>query len=172
MSEEMDYDAITWPVQLTEGIHRSIYPFLEPSNPALSAAGKTVLITGASGGIGSAIARAWTIAGAKGVVITGRKLETLNNLETELNEIAQGKTRIVVVQADITQESDVERLWQAAAKKLGTIDILINNAGSLTQAKIGENPPSKWWQDFVCHLRVFLMPDLTVRRKSMSRPHT
>lgn len=152
MSEEIDYDAITWPAQLTKSVHRSMYPFLEPKNPSLSATGKNVLITGASGGIGRAIAQAWTIAGAKGVVITGRKLEALKGLETKLNEFAQRKTKVIVVQADTTQEQDVERLWQEAAKELGNIDVLINNAGSLTQAKIGENPPSKWWQDFVSPL--------------------
>ena len=155
MSEEIDYDAITWPTQLTKGVHRSIYPLLEPSNPPLSATGKTVLVTGASGGIGRAIARAWTIAGARGVVITGRKLEALKELETQLHQTGQGNTQIVVVQADMTQEQDVERLWQEATKQLGTIDVLINNAGSLTPAKIGENPPSKWWQDFV-HLTLLI----------------
>lgn len=149
MTEQVDYDAITWPVQLTKTMHRSMYPFLEPSNPSLSVTGKTVLITGASGGIGCAIAEAWTAAGAKGIVITGRRLEALEELKVKLQEMSQEKTKIVVVQADITQEQDVKMLWQEAKKELGNIDVLINNAGSLTQAKIGEQPPSEWWKDFV-----------------------
>ncbi|KZM21604.1 oxidoreductase [Ascochyta rabiei] len=153
MTEEIDYDAITWPAQLTNGVHRSMYPLLEPSNPSLSAAGKTVLVTGASGGIGRAIAQAWTTAGAKGIVITGRRLEALKELESELGEISQGRTKVVVVQADMTQEDEVKQLWQAAAKELGTMDVLINNAGSLTQARLGQDAPSKWWHDFEVNVK-------------------
>ncbi|KAJ8111003.1 hypothetical protein OPT61_g6295 [Boeremia exigua] len=153
MSEEIDYDAITWPAQLTAGVHRSMYPFLEPSNAAFTAAGKNVLITGATGGIGGAIAQAWKIAGAKGIVITGRNVAALENLKSKLILLGDNKTQIVAVPADITQETDVERLWQRASKELGIIDVLINNAGSLTQANIGRTPPSDWWHDFEVNVK-------------------
>jgi hypothetical protein len=51
----MDYsdpDAFTLPYQLTNKVRRDVYPLLEPTQPELSAKGKTVLITGVSGGIG------------------------------------------------------------------------------------------------------------------------
>lgn len=51
----MDYsdpDAFTLPYQLTKQVRRDVYPLLEPTQPELSAKGKTVLITGVSGGIG------------------------------------------------------------------------------------------------------------------------
>ena len=54
-STTMDYsdpDAFTLPYQLTKKIRRDVYPLLEPTQPELSAKGKTVLITGVSGGIG------------------------------------------------------------------------------------------------------------------------
>jgi len=47
-----DLDAVTWPYQLTKAVHRDMYPVLEPSNPDINANGKTVLITGVSGGVG------------------------------------------------------------------------------------------------------------------------
>jgi hypothetical protein len=58
----MDYsdpNAFTLPYQLTKQIRRDVYPLLEPTQPELSAKGRTVLITGVSGGIGkvSAISR-------------------------------------------------------------------------------------------------------------------
>jgi NAD(P)-dependent dehydrogenase (short-subunit alcohol dehydrogenase family) len=129
-----------------------MYPFLEPSNPVLSAAGKSVLITGVSGGIGKAIAQAWAIAGAKSIVITGRKADVLHAVKEQLEKANDSKTIIIVVAADVTKEEDMERLWEQANKQVGRIDVLINNAGSLTQARIGANEPSKWWQDFVSPL--------------------
>ena len=51
-SDQMNPDQFTAPFQLTKSMHRDVYPTVDPSNPALSASGKVVLITGASGGIG------------------------------------------------------------------------------------------------------------------------
>lgn len=59
----MDYsdpNAFTLPYQLTKQIRRDVYPLLEPTQPELSAKGKTVLITGVSGGIGKASMISWT----------------------------------------------------------------------------------------------------------------
>ena len=50
---EIDVNAFTTPFQLVKGLHRDVYPAIEPSNPALSAAGKAVLVTGAGGAIGA-----------------------------------------------------------------------------------------------------------------------
>lgn len=51
IADPIDYNAITWPVQLTNEVHRFLYPFLNPSNPSLSATGKSFVIIGISGGI-------------------------------------------------------------------------------------------------------------------------
>lgn len=58
----MDYsdpNAFTLPYQLTRQIRRDVYPLLEPTQPELSAKGKTVLITGVTGGIGKASTIWW-----------------------------------------------------------------------------------------------------------------
>jgi NADP-dependent 3-hydroxy acid dehydrogenase YdfG len=110
MTDEKDYNSITWPAQLTRGVHRSMYPFLEPNNPALSAAGKSVLITGVSGGIGRALAQAWTTAGAKVIIITGRKIDILHDVKKQLKSLEKIETKIVLMAADITREDDVKCL--------------------------------------------------------------
>jgi NADPH:quinone reductase-like Zn-dependent oxidoreductase len=48
----MDTNAFTAPFQLTKNLRRDIYDAIDPKNPELKAAGKTILITGATGGIG------------------------------------------------------------------------------------------------------------------------
>lgn len=84
--------------------------------------GTTVLITGASGGIGSATARAFAAEGAK-VVLTARSKERLIDLAKSI-----GEGRAIAVSADITNPLHVEELIKKADEKFGSIDILINNA--------------------------------------------
>lgn len=84
--------------------------------------GKSALITGASGGIGGAIARALHAAGAT-VVLTGTRKDALDALAGELG------ARAHVVQADLSDADAIAALVEATEKAVGQIDILVNNAG-------------------------------------------
>ncbi|MFV3073290.1 3-oxoacyl-[acyl-carrier-protein] reductase [Niveispirillum fermenti] len=85
--------------------------------------GKTALVTGASGGIGAAIARTLHARGAK-VALHGTKVEALEALAADLGE------RAVVVPANLSDPAQVEDLFKKAEAALGgTVDILVNNAG-------------------------------------------
>lgn len=85
--------------------------------------GKTALVTGASGGIGAAIARTLHAKGAK-VALHGTKVEALEALAAELGGNA------VVVPANLSDPAQVEELFKKAEAALGgTVDILVNNAG-------------------------------------------
>lgn len=88
-------------------------------------ADKVVLITGASGGIGSAIARKFADEGPRLVLHYRSGLDRVENLRREL---ANAET--LPVRADLTRESDVQRLFAAALKKFGRVDTLVANAGS------------------------------------------
>lgn len=85
-------------------------------------AGKGALVTGATGGIGNAIARTLHAAGAT-VAISGTKVDRLESLAGELNE------RVQVVPCDLSDRAAVQKLAGEAEAKLGTLDILVNNAG-------------------------------------------
>jgi short-subunit dehydrogenase len=84
-----------------------------------------MLITGASQGIGKALAELAAARGAK-VLVCARKIELLDELAKQI--LATGGV-IEVVQADITIADDRRRLVEAAAKAFGGLDILVNNAG-------------------------------------------
>ena len=84
--------------------------------------GKTALVTGASGGIGGAIARALHARGAV-VGLHGTRREALDTLAAELGE------RVHVLPANLSDPAAVEALAKDAEAALGTIDILVNNAG-------------------------------------------
>jgi 3-oxoacyl-[acyl-carrier protein] reductase len=84
--------------------------------------GKTALVTGASGGIGAAIARALHGQGAV-VALSGTRREALEALEAELGERAH------VLPADLSQAEAAAELIAAAEGAMGKVDILVNNAG-------------------------------------------
>ena len=84
--------------------------------------GKCALVTGASGGLGSAIAKALHGAGAK-VALSGTREEPLKKLAGELGEGA------FVVPANLSDPDSVAALPKAALDAMGAVDILVNNAG-------------------------------------------
>ncbi|MDH5798735.1 MAG: 3-oxoacyl-[acyl-carrier-protein] reductase [Paracoccaceae bacterium] len=84
--------------------------------------GKNALVTGASGGIGAEIARALHAAGAA-VALSGTRTEPLEALAAELGERAH------VLPCNLSDKDAVEALPKQAAEAMGSVDILINNAG-------------------------------------------
>ena len=84
--------------------------------------GKCALVTGASGGIGAAVARVLHGAGAV-VTLSGTRLEPLQALAEDLGE------RAFVAACDLTDLASVEALPKTAAEMMGSVDILVNNAG-------------------------------------------
>lgn len=84
--------------------------------------GKNALVTGASGGIGGAIARALHAAGAT-VALSGTRTEPLEALAAELGDRAH------VLPCNLSDMEAVEALPKKAAEAMGSVDILINNAG-------------------------------------------
>ncbi len=83
--------------------------------------GKTALVTGATGGIGGAIARALHAQGAK-VAVSGTRREALEQLAAEIGGAA-------VLPCDLANKDSVEALVPDAEKALGQLDILVANAG-------------------------------------------
>jgi NAD(P)-dependent dehydrogenase (short-subunit alcohol dehydrogenase family) len=92
--------------------------------------GKVALVTGASRGIGAAIARELASAGAS-VALAGRDEATLQEVTRSLPD----GSRSLAVAADMAQTADLERLVARVVKELGSLDVLVNNAGFLPEAK-------------------------------------
>lgn len=103
--------------------------------------GKTALVTGATGGIGGAIAKALHAQGAV-VGLSGRNEEKLKAMATELGE------RVHVLPADLSNLDAVETLAKQAEDTMGQVDILINNAG-LTRDGLSMRMKNEDWQDVI-----------------------
>jgi NAD(P)-dependent dehydrogenase (short-subunit alcohol dehydrogenase family) len=89
-------------------------------------AGKVAIVTGASKGIGAAIAKHLADAGAAVVV---NYASSKAGADAVVAEIATKGGKTVAVQADVAKKSDVERLFAEAKEAFGALDILVNNAG-------------------------------------------
>jgi len=87
---------------------------------------KTIVITGASGGIGAALARRLARAG-QSLVLAARRRAQLDAVAAEAR--AAGAPNVVVVQADVTKRADVERISAETLAALGSYDVWVNNAG-------------------------------------------
>jgi len=88
---------------------------------------QAALITGASGGIGSAIARAFHAQGAT-IAISGTREDILQSLATELKSAGK-QNQIFVIPCNLTDSKAVEGLLPKAEELMGKVDILVNNAG-------------------------------------------
>jgi 3-oxoacyl-[acyl-carrier protein] reductase len=102
---------------------------------------RTALVTGATGGIGGAIARAFHRQGAA-VAVSGRQTEKLEKLAAELGQ------RVHVLPCDLADRAAVAGLVDAGIAKLGRLDILVNNAG-LTKDNLFMVMKDEQWDEVI-----------------------
>jgi NAD(P)-dependent dehydrogenase (short-subunit alcohol dehydrogenase family) len=150
MAQQVDPDLFTTSNAFTKGVYRDVYPAVDPQNKELSKAGKIVLITGASRGIGRhGISEAFALAGAKAIIITARKVETLAETEAAIKK-ANPSVEVLKVALEVTSEDSVKAAFKTIGEHYSTIDILVNNAGLFGSANqtLASGDPTAWWPDF------------------------
>jgi NAD(P)-dependent dehydrogenase (short-subunit alcohol dehydrogenase family) len=103
--------------------------------------GKVALITGASQGLGKALALAYAQEGAS-IVINSRREESIRPVA---EEVESSGAEVMALAADVSRSTDVEKLVDAAGERFGRIDVLVNNAGLLgPRVAIVEYPEEEW----------------------------
>ncbi len=117
---------------------------------------RVAIVTGASSGIGRATAAALSDAGAA-VVLAARD-------KNRLREVAQqSKGKALVVQTDVTQRGDCERLVETAVREFGKLDVLVNAAGIIKTGRIENTKLEDWDTMFNINVRsVFCLMQLAV----------
>ncbi|MGR3465883.1 SDR family oxidoreductase [Limimaricola sp.] len=100
--------------------------------------GKTVLITGASRGIGAASAREFAKAGAR-VALLARSAEALSDIAKELGDAG------LAIPCDVSRYWEVEAAVEACVKEFGGLDVMVNNAGAIEPiGAMGDLDPEAW----------------------------
>ncbi|KAL9570485.1 hypothetical protein ACKAV7_005373 [Fusarium commune] len=127
--------------------HHDTYPYIDPSRTDLN--GKRVFITGASYGIGRAIATSYARAGASVIALAARS--SFGELEKELQNAAamtgRSAPKVVTYQLDITDAAGIEHVVREYCQQFDSLDILINNAGyGSTWDFTDQTDPDDWWK--------------------------
>ncbi|MGH6930960.1 MAG: 3-oxoacyl-ACP reductase FabG [Dongiaceae bacterium] len=105
-----------------------------------SIAGRSVIVTGASKGIGKGIARVFASKGARVLVVARDKAAA----ERTVGEIKSAGGTAAAFSADVTKWDDMQRMAEAAARQHGGIDVLCANAGIFPAAKLAEMTAENW----------------------------
>lgn len=127
---------------LTAEWHDDTHHAISPTNPSVSAKGKTVVVTGGGSGIGRETAKAYAEAGAAHVAILGRTQKTLDETKSIINEQSPD-TKVTTHVVDVADEEAVRE----AAKDLNGWEVLILNAGiSAHPAPIADTTLADWWR--------------------------
>ena len=103
--------------------------------------GKNAIVTGSTSGIGHGIAEALAKSGVN-VVLNG--LGTAEDNKDAIAQIAAHGTKVLFSPANMTKPDEISGMVDLANKQLGSVDILINNAGIQFVAPVEEFPPEKW----------------------------
>ncbi|KAL6878816.1 hypothetical protein J3F83DRAFT_258184 [Trichoderma novae-zelandiae] len=138
--------------------HRKPYEAISPSRPELSQAGRTVLVTGGNSGIGYAIARNFIKAGAKRVIILGRRPDVVKSAAEKLAQEAKafGSSSTVAEGrvCDIASLESTEALWSGLQKDGIYVDVLVLNAAAPGKvAPILKSGLKNVWADYEANVR-------------------
>ncbi|EED12547.1 short-chain dehydrogenase, putative [Talaromyces stipitatus ATCC 10500] len=137
---------------LTKTWHTVPYPAISPLKPLLSAADKTILITGGGGGIGAGIARAFAAAGSTQIAIIGRRQDVLATTAKELEASFNG-LRVIGCVTDVSKKEQIDAAFDLVVNKFGPIDVFVDNAGYVTTGTVTELSNDDAWITFETNMK-------------------
>lgn len=137
----------------TKIFHHSSYPAISPLTIGNDQSGRTILIIGASSGIGFAIAKAFGQAKASRVFLAGRRKEVLEQATQTLRD-SSSTTEVVPIVCDIQSEHSIRDLWEHLSLNKMSVDVLVINAAD---ASTGSMTPVR---EFLQQLRTVMETNL------------
>ncbi len=106
--------------------------------------GRVALITGASRGIGAAVAKQYAAEGAQ-VILTARTIAGLEEVDDAIQAASNGQSKAILVPLDLKDQDEIQKLAPAISKRFGKLDILVGNAGILGEiTPVPQIEPDDW----------------------------
>ncbi|KAH0437788.1 nadp(+)-dependent dehydrogenase [Colletotrichum camelliae] len=140
----------------TPTTHNASYEAISAKNHSISAAGKVVLITGAGSGIGGAALFSFAKAGAKALILLGRRVNLLEKVAKSIRE-ESFTTETACYAVDVCDEKVLKSTMNQAVSKFGRIDIVIHAAGALPPlSPLATVPLDNLWRAFEVNIKGFL----------------
>ncbi|KAI0204888.1 NAD(P)-binding protein [Astrocystis sublimbata] len=142
-----DYDT-------TSVIHDDTYPEIDPAKADLT--GKAVFISGATRGIGKSISLSYAKAGASMIAIGARSAlgETAQAIRAAAASVGKPEPKVLELKLDVTSQDSVDAAAHDIKTAFGRIDIVVNNAGSLSGlGRLAETDPEVWWATMVVNFK-------------------
>ena len=143
----------------TKTYHTSAYAAINPSLPALSSAGKNIVITGGGSGIGSEIAKAFAQSGASSIALLGRTEASLLQTKREIETSYNNTTKVSTYVADITNPAALSQSFESHSQSLGgggaKLHVLVANAGFLPSngTLLASPSPEDWFAGFEINVK-------------------
>jgi hypothetical protein len=138
--------------QFTKTAHTNIYPAIDPTKPENSLEGMTIVITGASRGLGAkSIAPAFAEAGVKAIVLIATNASKLVHVREELQK-ARPDLEVLALSADISSAEQVSAVWAEINARYPKVHVLVNNAGvecTESEKPMHEQDPDVFMKNFV-----------------------
>ena len=110
--------------------------------------GRVALITGASRGIGAAVAKQYAAEGAH-VILTARTIAGLEEVDDAIQAASNGKSKATLVPLDLKDRDEIQKLAPAISKRFGKLDILIGNAGILGEITPVPQIEQEDWEELI-----------------------
>ena len=138
----------------TPTFRKKPYPAISPLRPELSAASKTVLITGGSKGIGAAIAKSFAQANATNIIILGRTQSALDATKSEIEGLGT-KSKVHAVVADVSNAKKIDEVFATITKDIAPINIFVSNAAGASNftTPIKDIPIEEFWSDYEINVK-------------------
>ncbi|KAF4301170.1 hypothetical protein GTA08_BOTSDO07334 [Botryosphaeria dothidea] len=139
----------------TRVIHGDTYDFVSPTKH-VGLAGRAVFISGASKGVGRAIARSCAAAGCTALALAANAgMESIRaDVEAAAPEATRPALRILTFTLDVCDAVEVEAAAAQTQRAFGRLDVLVNSAGCMQKgALVAESDPHEWWRTLDVNLR-------------------